>query len=78
METITIKIPTQLNNLLTRMSKEEDRSKSSMVRIALQEYLEDLYDTKIGEEAYKRWVEEGKKTISFEEIKERYKDELED
>lgn len=66
METITVKIPTQLNTLLNKMSKEEDRS--SMVRIALQEYLEDLYDTKIGEEAYKRWVKEGKKTVSFEEI----------
>ena len=78
METITIKIPTKLNALLTKMSKEEDRSKSSMVRIALQEYLEDLYDTKIGEEAYERWIKEGKKTVSFEDIKKRYKDELED
>ena len=50
------------------MSKEEDRSKSSMVRIALQEYLDDLYDAKVGEKAYKRWVEEGRKTISFEDI----------
>ena len=78
METITIKIPTELNSLLTRMSKQEDRSKSSMVRIALQEYLEDLYDAKIGEEAYKRWVEEGKKTISFEEILSEDKIDLED
>lgn len=68
METITIKIPTELNNLLTRFSKEEDRSKSSLVRIALQEYLEDLYDAKIGEEAYNRWLKNGKKSISFEEI----------
>lgn len=78
MDTITVKIPTELNNLLARMSKQEDRSKSSMIRIALQEYLEDLYDAKIGEEAYNRWLKNGKKSIDFEDIKERYKDELED
>ena len=68
MDTITVKIPTELNNLLTKMSKQEDRSKSSMIRIALQEYLEDLYDAKIGEEAYNRWLKNGKKSVSFKEI----------
>ena len=39
-----------------------------MIRIALQEYLEDLYDAKIGEEAYNRWLKNGKKSVSFKEI----------
>jgi predicted DNA-binding protein len=66
--TISVQIPTELSALLSKISKDEDRSKSSIVRIALQEYLEDLEDTKAGERAYKKWVRGGKKSHSLEEV----------
>jgi predicted DNA-binding protein len=66
--TISIQIPVELGALLSEVSKKEDRSKSSIVRIALQEYLEDFEDAKVGEKAYKKWVKEGKKSFSLKEV----------
>lgn len=77
-DTISVKLPVHLNRLLEKVSKRQDRSKSSLIRIAIQEYLEDLEDSRIAQEAHDRWVKDGKQTISLEEIMEKYKDELED
>ena len=39
---------------------------------AVIEKIEDMYDIKVADEAYKKWVECGKKTISHEEMMRRY------
>ncbi|HIE2068598.1 DUF6290 family protein [Streptococcus pseudopneumoniae] len=36
------------------------------------EKIEDMYDIKVADEAYKKWVECGKKTFSHEEMMRRY------
>ena len=67
--TISIKIPTELDELLTFVSKKQDRSKSSLVRLAVQEYLEDIEDAMIGEEVLNK-IEKGKAGFtSFEDLK---------
>lgn len=42
------------------------------IRQAVIEKIEDMYDIKVADEAYKKWVECGKKTISHEEMMRRY------
>ena len=39
---------------------------------AVIEKIEDMYDIKVADEAYKKWAECGKKTISHEEMMRRY------
>ena len=39
---------------------------------AVIEKIEDMYDIKVADEAYKKWVECGKKTFSHEEMMRRY------
>ena len=67
--TISIKIPQELNKLLEKVSKRQDRSKSSLIRIAIQEYLEDLEDARAGEKALEE-LEKGEDTLtSWEDLK---------
>lgn len=78
LDTVSIKLPSELNKLLDKISKRQDRSKSSLIRIAIQEYLEDLEDARIGLEALAE-LEKGEDTlISLEDIKRKYADELAD
>jgi len=73
--TISMKIPFGLNKVLMDVAKKEDRSKSAVVRIALQnyfEYLENQEDLKIAKKVYKEYVENGKQSISLEEFSKKY------
>ena len=67
-DTISIKIPSELNKLLDKIAIREDRSKSSIIRKAIQEYVEDIEDTMIGLKALERFEKGDKKTYSFEEV----------
>ncbi len=69
MTTISLRIPDDLHNLLERVAKEEERSKSSLVKKAIKTYLEDLYDYNLVEKGYKDYLSSGKKGYSLEEIK---------
>ena len=73
--TISMKIPFGLNKVLMDVAKKEDRSKSAVVRIALQnyfEYLENQEDLKIAKKVYKEYVENGKQSIGLEEFSKKY------
>jgi len=73
--TISMKIPFNLNMTLKRVAEEEDRSKSAIIRIALQNYfesLEDKEDLEIAKIAYKEYVEDGKNSISLEKFSRKY------
>ncbi len=48
MTTLTVRIPEELDNLLQQFCKEEDRSKSWLLKKALQEKLEDWQDLRTG------------------------------
>ncbi|MDR2457854.1 MAG: DUF6290 family protein [Clostridiales Family XIII bacterium] len=70
MDIVSIKLPKELNAVLSGMSKKESRSKSSMIRIILEEYLEDMLDYEDAVKAHDEWVKSGKKTYSLKQIAE--------
>lgn len=48
MSNISIRIPDNLHNLLVKTADQEERSKSWIIKKALENYLEDLRDLKDG------------------------------
>lgn len=44
MQTISFQLPEEMNKALEKYARELDRSKSYLVRAALEEYLEDVQD----------------------------------
>lgn len=56
-----------LESRLERIAEISKRSKSYLVRTLLEENIEDMELYYIGEQAYKEWIEDGKKTYSIEE-----------
>lgn len=71
---ISAQIPTDIANMLNRVSSIEERSKSYYVRKGLEMFLrsrlEDLEDYKEALEAYEEFVASGEETISLSELKE--------
>ena len=69
---ISAQVSPELGELLTRISKKEERSKSYYVKKSLEEYLkrreEDIVDYEIAEKAHEEWVQDGMKTHSMEEV----------
>lgn len=53
MTTLTVRIPEELDKLLQKFCEEEDRSKSWLLKKALQEKLEDWLDERAGLKALK-------------------------
>ncbi len=72
MFTVTTKIPDDVNNALTNLASEINRSKGYIVQREIQNYLEEKTDILI---ALSR-IEKGESTISLEDIEKKY--ELED
>ena len=68
MTTISLRIPDELNEVLEKLAVKEERSKSSLIKKAIKTYLEDLYDYNLAEEGYKRYLANGKKGSSLEEV----------
>ena len=64
----SVKIKEEIKKLSDKFCQEEERSMSYLINKALQEYLEDWYDYKLAEEGYKRYVENGSKGVSIEEV----------
>lgn len=69
---ITIEINNDLNQILNETATEENTTKVDFITQALIEKLEDLEDIKAADEAYKKWIDGGKKTYSHEEMMEMY------
>lgn len=70
--TISLKIPSDLDKVLTLFAKSEDRSKSSVIRKALQEYLEDQEDLQAGLAALTAYNANPEATISLEDLVKKY------
>lgn len=62
----------ELNSLLDAIVEENNITKTDFIRQAVIEKIEDMYDIKVADEAYKKWVECDKKAISHEEMMRRY------
>lgn len=69
---ITIEINNDLNQILNETAAEENTTKVDFITQALIEKLEDLEDIKAADEAYKKWIDGGKKTYSHKEMMEMY------
>ena len=66
--TISLKITDHLNRILSDLAKREDRSKSSLIRKIIAEYIEDQQDLLVCDEAMKDYDKDSK-TYSLEDIK---------
>ena len=70
METLSFQAPQELKARLELFAKELDRSKAYLIRQALEEYLEDLQDYLEAKRI--KATSDPSKSISFEEVKQRY------
>lgn len=68
MTTISLRIPDELNNILEKISKQQERSKTFIVKKAIENYLEDLTDYNLAEEGYKRYLADNKKGYNLKEV----------
>lgn len=68
MSTLTVRVPDELEEALNHFCKEEDRSKSWLIKKALQEKLEDWLDYKAAVKALEEHEATGKKTHSIESV----------
>ena len=74
MVNISVKIPSEIAEILSKVSKAEERPKSYYVRKGLELFLmarlENLEDHEEAAEAYKEFLASGEKSVSFSELKE--------
>ena len=68
-KSVTFDIEKELLDKIDEEAKKLDRSRASIIRLALKELLEDLQDYNLAEEGYKRYLKDGKKGVSIEELK---------
>ena len=76
MSTLCIRIPDELDHTLELFAAQEERTKTFIVRKAIEQYLEDLYDYNLAEEGYKRYIESGKKSYDLKTVAKRLKIDL--
>lgn len=69
---ISVRLSQELNSLLNVIVEENNITKNDFIRQAVVEKIEDIYDSKIADETYKKWVEGGKKTFTHKEMMKRY------
>jgi ribbon-helix-helix protein, copG family len=69
---ISVQFSQELNSLLNAIVEENNTTKTDFIRQAIIEKIEDMYDIKVADEAYKKWVECDKKAFSHEEMMRRY------
>lgn len=69
---IAVRFDNDLVDLIEEYAEGHQITKTDFIRDAVLEKLEDMYDIAMADKAYQKWVEEGKKTYSFEEAMRRY------
>ncbi len=76
MVSISAQIPAELGEVLSRVSKAEERSKSYYIKKSLELFLmnklEDIEDYEQAERAYRDFIASGEKLIPFSEIEKKY------
>lgn len=70
---ISAQIPAEIGEILNRVSRAEERSKSYYIRKGLELFLrsrlEDLEDYEEAAKAYEEFVASGEKAVSFSDVK---------
>ena len=69
MSNISIRIPNELNEALISISLEIERSKSWIIKKALENYLEDIHDYNDGMTALKKFEANNEETYNLDEVK---------
>ncbi len=69
---ISIRLDEQVNEILSEYVNSKNISKAEFIRRAIVEKLEDDIDVELADKAYKEWNDNGRKTISFDEMLEKY------
>lgn len=67
--TLSVRIPTALENRLDALSERTHRSKSYYVKKALESFLEAQEEHILAVEAYEDYIKSGKKTYSADEVR---------
>ncbi|HZJ91004.1 MAG: CopG family transcriptional regulator [Clostridiaceae bacterium] len=65
---ISLRLDDKVNEALEKYIRAKGISKAEFIRTAIMDKLEDDYDIMVADQAYEEWLENGKKTISFEEM----------
>ncbi len=65
---LAVRLSQEMETLLTNLAEKTHRSKSYYVKKALEQYLENYAEYEIAAEAYKEYLESGKKTRSFDDV----------
>jgi RHH-type rel operon transcriptional repressor/antitoxin RelB len=68
MSALSVRIPEELTSSLEKACEVTERSKGYIVRKALEQYLEDLQDHLIAEQAYKDYVKSDKKSADLKVV----------
>lgn len=69
---LALRLPREIEQRLEELARRTGRSKSFYAREAILEHLEDLEDTYLAEEALEEHFSSGGRTLSMEEVLERY------
>lgn len=69
---VAVRFDNELNDFLSKVVKANNTTKTDFIRQAVIEKLEDTYDIEMADMNYKKWLEDGKKTYSHEEMMKRY------
>ena len=69
---VTFRLDADIIKALDEISAATNLSSSDIMREAIIEKLEDMYDIEMADKAYQRWLDSGKKTYSHEEAMRRY------
>lgn len=65
---IVLDLPSEAEKMLSSLAKERNISQENLIKELLLEYLEDLEDARIGEAAYKEYVESGRESVAADEL----------
>jgi len=69
---VSVRFSQELNSMLSTVVEENNTTKTDFIRQAVVEKIEDMYDIRMADQAHKKWVDGGRKTISHEEMMKRY------
>ena len=69
---ISIRLDEQINELLTEYVNSKNISKAEFIRTAIVEKLENDIDVELADKAYKEWNDNGRKTISLDDMMQKY------
>ncbi|EFC32486.1 hypothetical protein C414_000260165 [Campylobacter jejuni subsp. jejuni 414] len=65
---LNIELSSEKEQAFLNIAKERNTSKEKIAQALIMEFLEDLEDVKTGEEAYKEYLADGKKSISADDL----------